>query len=376
VQQFYKKYWRTAFDIGLIALTVFLIMSAFSFVYRIAAPILLALVIFYFMEPIAAALHKRKIKKSIAAAVALLILLLVILLVFVGIGAVVATQAVSLISVIERNSEMLQERILQGVHYLQQQYNALPEGAVEQMKNALSGLSQWATNFAGTVLNFFVGLIQSFSTFLFNISIACVLAYFLSLEIDFWRRAAAESTPNTFKKAFYFLRDNVIHGIMAYIKAQLKLIGATFAIVLVGLLILQVDNAFSIALLAGLFDILPLLGVSFIFLPWIAYCFIAGNLFLGIGLSVILAVVLTFRQIMEPKITGDSLGVSAFTVLSAMIVSLSLFGVAGVILSPVLIILLKALHEQGYLKKWIRMPADEYDKPDPEDDGLKPPAGA
>ena len=67
MQQFYKKYWRTAFDIGLIALTVFLIMSAFSFVYRIAAPILLALVIFYFMEPIAAALHKRKIKKSIAA---------------------------------------------------------------------------------------------------------------------------------------------------------------------------------------------------------------------------------------------------------------------------------------------------------------------
>lgn len=364
VQQFYRKYWRTAFDIALIVLTVYLIMSAFSFVYRIAAPILLALVIFYFMEPIAAALHRRKIKKSIAAAIAILMIVLIILLVFVGIGAIVATQAVGLISAIERNSEMLQERILQGVHYIQRQYNALPEGAIDQMRNALSGLSSWATNFAGAVLNYFVGVVTSFSTFLFNISIALVLAYFLSIEISFWRRAAAEKTPNTFKKAFFFLRDNVIRGLVAYIKAQLKLIGATFAIVLIGLLVLQVENAFSIALLAGLFDILPLLGVSAIFLPWIAYCFITGNVMLGVGLSVILAVVLTFRQIMEPKITGDSLGVSAFTVLSAMIISLSLFGVAGVILSPVLIILFKALYVQGYFKKWIRLPEEEYDKPD------------
>lgn len=364
MQQFYRKYWRTAFDIALIVLTVYLIMSAFSFVYRIAAPILLALVIFYFMEPIAAALHRRKIKKSIAAAIAILMIVLIILLVFVGIGAIVATQAVGLISAIERNSEMLQERILQGVHYIQRQYNALPEGAIDQMRNALSGLSSWATNFAGAVLNYFVGVVTSFSTFLFNISIALVLAYFLSIEISFWRRAAAEKTPNTFKKAFFFLRDNVIRGLVAYIKAQLKLIGATFAIVLIGLLVLQVENAFSIALLAGLFDILPLLGVSAIFLPWIAYCFITGNVMLGVGLSVILAVVLTFRQIMEPKITGDSLGVSAFTVLSAMIISLSLFGVAGVILSPVLIILFKALYVQGYFKKWIRLPEEEYDKPD------------
>lgn len=60
------------------------------------------------------------------------------------------------------------------------------------------------------------------------------------------------------------------------------------------------------------------------------------------------------------KITGESLGVSAFTTLAFMIVSLSLFGVAGVILSPVLIILLKALYTQGYFQRWIRKPEDEY----------------
>ena len=362
MQNFYRKYWKTAFDIALIALTVYLLMYAFSFVYRIASPILLAFVIFYMMEPMALFLHRRGMPKTIAAALAIFALILIVLLVFVGFGAIVATQAMGLVSAIERNSALLQEHVFQWVRYVEVQYRALPEGAAGQIQQGLGEIANWATGFTGTLLASFVAMITSFSAFLVNFTIAVVLAYFLSIEIPVWRRVAETKTPKTFKKAFAFLRDNVLLGLMTYVKAQLKLIGFTFAIVLVGLLILQVENSLSIALLAALFDILPLLGVSAIFVPWIVYCFIVGDTFLGVGLTALLAVVLAFRQIMEPKITGDSLGVSAFTVLSAMIVSLSLFGVAGLILSPILIILLKALYEQGYLKKWIRMPPEEYER--------------
>ncbi len=153
-------------------------------------------------------------------------------------------------------------------------------------------------------------------------------------------------------------------GIVTYLKAQAKLISLTFIVIFIALLILNVNNAFSIALLAAIFDVLPLLGVSTLFIPWIIYLLVVGQTTLAIWLAVLLVVVIGTRQILEPKITGDSLGVSAFTMLSFMIVSLSLFGVAGLILSPVLIILVKALYEQGYLKRWIRMPAEEYE-PDP-----------
>jgi predicted PurR-regulated permease PerM len=86
--------------------------------------------------------------------------------------------------------------------------------------------------------------------------------------------------------------------------------------------------------------------------------FAVGQSTLAIELSILLALVIIVRQILEPKITGDTLGVSAFTMLSAMIISLSLFGISGMILSPILIILLKALHDQGHLKRWIRLPED------------------
>jgi predicted PurR-regulated permease PerM len=77
-----------------------------------------------------------------------------------------------------------------------------------------------------------------------------------------------------------------------------------------------------------------------------------------------MAVTVIVRQLAEPKITGNSIGVSsAYLMLSFAIISLSIFGLAGLILSPILIILLKELWQQGYLQKWIRFPTEEFDEP-------------
>ncbi|MEW9104162.1 AI-2E family transporter, partial [Paenibacillus sp.] len=97
------------------------------------------------------------------------------------------------------------------------------------------------------------------------------------------------------------------------------------------------------------------------------YLLIIGNTSLAIGLAVVMGVTLLVRQILDPKITGTSLGVSAFTMLSFMIVSMSLFGVIGIVMSTVLLILIKALYDQGYLKRWIRMPKEEFDSGHPFD---------
>lgn len=141
------------------------------------------------------------------------------------------------------------------------------------------------------------------------------------------------------------------------------MISITFIVILIALVSLGVDNAFVISVIAAILDILPLLGVSALFIPWIIYLFIVGQVSLAIWLTVLLVVVTLTRQILEPKITGDSLGVSAFTMLAFMIISLSIFGIAGVILSPILVILLKSLYDQGYFHRWVHAPIGEYDTP-------------
>jgi sporulation integral membrane protein YtvI len=341
-------------------LTIYLFMLAFSYLYRIATPIFFAFVIFLVIEPLAKFLNKRGIKKSIASAISTLVFILIIVGAMAGLGVIFTVQLQQLMLKLPEYAAILQQQLIANTANLQDKLISIDTGLLEKASEYTATITQKATAIATGLMASLFAAVTTFSTFVVNLVIGVILAYFLSLEIDTWKRLAEEKTPNTFKTAFQFLRENVLKGIVTYIKAQLKLILLTFLIIFVALVFLGVKNAFSIALLSAFFDVLPLLGVSTVFIPWIIYLLVVGKTTLAIWLACLLAVVLGTRQILEPKITGDSLGVSAFTMLSFMIVSLSLFGVAGLILSPILIILIKALYEQGYLQKWIRKPQD-YD---------------
>jgi sporulation integral membrane protein YtvI len=355
---FYKKYYKTVFDIALILLTIYLFMYLFSYLYRIATPIFLAFIIFAAIEPLARLLHRKGLKKSIASAISILIFIIVILGALAGLGIVFVNQITSLSLKIPGYADILQQQIAINADYLHTKWNALPSGVADKSKEYAGTITKYGGSLAADFFVWLKGMLTSFTSFIVNFTIGIILAYFLSTEIDSWKKMAHSNTPQTFKKAFFFLKENVFIGIVGYLKAQLKMVTITFIVILIALLAFRVNNAFSIALLAGVFDLLPLLGVSTVFIPWIIYLFAVGQTTLAIELSILLAVVILVRQILEPKITGDSLGVSAFTMLSAMIISLSLFGISGLILSPILIILLKALHEQGHLKRWIRLPED------------------
>ncbi|MEK3731343.1 MULTISPECIES: sporulation integral membrane protein YtvI [Paenibacillus] len=358
----YKKYWRTAFDIALVVLTVYLIMFIFSKLYQIAAPVFLSFLVFLIIEPLAKFLHRRGLPKPIAAAISVLLFLMIIAGLLLGAGALIISQITHLNDNLPAYTRTLQTHFQEWLLVLQSRLDALPPDLTDRLNSFFQNITNFGANVAKSFFLFMVGFMGSFSSFIANFGIAMILAFFLSIEITSWRKIATDKTPKTIKIAFQFLKDHVFKAIGAYLKAQLKLVSITFVIVYVGLLILGTSNALSVALFSAVFDILPLLGVPVIFIPWIIYLFIVGNSGLAIGLIVLLAVVMVSRQLLEPKIAGNSIGISsAFLMLSFMIISLSIFGVAGLILAPILLILLKELLQQGYLQKWIHLPSEEFD---------------
>lgn len=359
---FYKKYARTVFDIALIVLTAFFLMYSLSYLLHIAAPIFIGYLIFLINEPFARFLQKRGLKKTFAATISMLLFVSILLAIFLLLGVILTVQIQNVIEIVPQYFDHVQGLFLNTIHWVQTQLNALPQDVVDQAQEYSSSFFSEAAALVGGFLDGAFYLLTSIPTLLFNFLIGIILAFFLSIEVDLWRRLLNEKSPRTFKKAYFFLKDYVFGSIGKYLKAQMKLIGATFVIVLIGLLILRVENAFSAALLTAFFDVLPLLGVAAVFIPWSIYLFIVGEVALGVWLLVLMGVVVVFRQFMEPRIMGESLGVSAFTVLAFMIISLSLFGVAGVILAPLLIILIKALYDNAYLKAWIHLPEDEFEE--------------
>ena len=119
-----------------------------------------------------------------------------------------------------------------------------------------------------------------------------------------------------------------------YLRACLLLGLLTFCLSFIGLALLRVPYAFILALLLAAVDLLPLLGTGIILIPWALLCLLLGQVRLGIGLLVLYAVATLVRQILEPKLIGEGLGLHPLVSLFSMYAGLKLFGVWGMILAP------------------------------------------
>jgi sporulation integral membrane protein YtvI len=358
---FYRRYARTLFDLILLGVTVYLFMVIFSQFFKIATPIFFGIALFFIIEPFASFLHRKGMQKMWATTISTFCLILVIVASVFSIGVIISNEVENLSHSIPKYSAFVEKQIANFTDTTAAKYQELPEGVAAKIKEyATTAISTGSAIITTTVTKSF-SLFASFSNFLMNMIFGLILAYFLSLEIDVLKRFFREKTPNTFKHMFSFSRQHVLKGILNYLKAQLILIVITMVCILIPLLIFGIDNAFTIAIASGLCSVIPIVGTSIIFIPWITYLVIVGSYSFALWIGILLLAVVIFCNILEPKLVGKTLGVSAFTMLSAMIISLSLFGVAGVIMSPLLVILLKALYEQGLLKKWIHVPAEEWE---------------
>ena len=119
-----------------------------------------------------------------------------------------------------------------------------------------------------------------------------------------------------------------------YLRACLLLGLLTFTQTFIGLALLRVPYAFVLAFFIAVVDFLPLLGTGVILIPWAAVSLLLGEIKLGIGLLVLYAVTSVVRQILEPKLIGEGLGLHPLLSLAAMYTGLKLFGVWGMILAP------------------------------------------
>jgi sporulation integral membrane protein YtvI len=113
--------------------------------------------------------------------------------------------------------------------------------------------------------------------------------------------------------------------------------------VLVGLLILRVPYAITLAIIIGVVDLLPYLGTGFVFVPWIVYLFFTGNSYLALWLLGLYGIVLVQRQVMEPRVMASSIGLDPLATLIAVFVGFQLFGFIGLMIGPFFLVIINAL---------------------------------
>ncbi len=218
--------------------------------------------------------------------------------------------------------------------------NIIPEELLSRLSEAINGLITSLMTRLGEALTSWVSFIPSA---LFYTLVTIISLIYFSLDLERINRTVKSLLPTSVSDWLTRFRKEAFAVILKYIRSYLFILLITFAVMLSGFLILRVRNSALVALVVALLDILPVIGVGTVLVPWSIFAFLSGNIGRGVGLLVLFLVNTVIRQFSEPKIVGKSLDLHPVLTLVSLYVGYALFGLLGLILAPLIAVTLGLL---------------------------------
>lgn len=331
-----------------IAAIVALLVSAYLF--RISYPFVIAAFIAWLFSPLLKVLKiKFKFPSTLASLTTVLIGISVL-------GGIITGITFLIIYIVQQISDQLPGWIEQGAMQLQQMFNQLilpiwqemnwfiDNLSGEQQQTLQQGITELGNqvgsilgNFAQSIANGMTNIVSGIPVFLFAFIFVILAVYFIGKDIGTMKASLQSRIPVGIQTKFVLFTEQVKTRVWGFIRAQLILMTITTVIVLIGLLVLDVEYAITLALITGLAEILPYLGTGTILIPWGIYSLVTGDIFLGISLLVLYVVVVIVRQSLEPKVLSVSMNLNTLAVLFSLFVGFQVLGVIGLFLGPALL---------------------------------------
>ncbi|UOQ47166.1 sporulation integral membrane protein YtvI [Gracilibacillus caseinilyticus] len=333
---------------------VFSIYLVINYLFPLFLGCLFALILY----PLVKALSNRlNIPHVVSCLLAILFAICLLLFVFVFIGMELLQGIMYLAKWIPQNIQFLIDAFVQQFNLWIQPLlerldlfiHSLPNQPHTIMEDKLSEISQNAADQLGAflemLLNWTGNQLASLPGSLTVLIFSFLCTFFICKDWMRFSHFLAETMPISLVELSFTISQHVKEKVIKYVKAQLILIAMTFVIILLGLLIFRVQHALTIAFIMAIVDLLPVIGTGLIFVPWSLYLFMTGQTGLAICLFSLYLVVLLQRQLAEPKLIANALGVHPILTILAIYLGFQLFGVKGIWIAPAILFIGKACIE-------------------------------
>lgn len=129
----------------------------------------------------------------------------------------------------------------------------------------------------------------------------------------------------------------------AYIRAQLIIMLVISGVCVTGLYLSGNHYALLAGCGIGVCDALPFLGTGTILVPWAIFEITQGKYMMAAIYAAIYTICSLLREILEPKLVGDKLGMHPLAVIASVYIGLNLYGIWGFALGPFSYILIREI---------------------------------
>lgn len=200
---------------------------------------------------------------------------------------------------------------------------------------------------AGSYLNSALNL-------LILIIISILATYFVMIDRNQLALIISRAVPTSIQQYYHVVMDNIKTAVGGYLKTQFKLMIIIMLALFVGFKLLNVEYALLLAFITAILDFLPVFGTGTIIGPWVVFKIISGDYLYAVFLVIIYLVCLLLKQLLQPKIMGDSVGISPLYALFFMFVGYRINGIIGMIIGIPVGMILLSFYRAGFFNRILK----------------------
>ena len=229
-----------------------------------------------------------------------------------------------------------------------EQYPEIPDAVIQAAESSvisfLNNMREIIVAWAGNILKWIFSVPRVITTVVITILALIFFAKDRIYVIDMMEH----HFPKTWLKKIHEVTNETFSTIGGYIRVYGKIILITFtelyiAFTIIRMIGFNVPYPLLLAIIIALVDILPILGVGTVLIPWCIWLFAIGDWRFGLAILITHIIIFVVRQFIEPKLVSKQFGIHPLITLFAMYAGFRAAGVFGLLLGPITLMILKCI---------------------------------
>lgn len=347
-----RPYWKVGASlcISLVGTVLFVVLGTKLAVYFM--PFVVGWMIALIANPVVKWLERRLkiVRKLGSALIIILVLGLIVTGLYFGFSKIFSEAKIF----IENFPEMYQDfevEFRQIGRELEGKFKVLPPGIQEGWSALADNIDQMAGSLIAGISEPTVAAAGNFAkklpSVLVSVIVTVISAYFFIADRDLVIAWLKESTPKALQNKMEIVSDNFKYAVGGYFKAQFKIMIVVGIILAAGLAVLGVKYVILLSILIAFLDFLPFFGTGTALIPWALFQMLAGDYKYAVGLLVVYGITQLVRQVIQPKLVADSMGLNPLVTLILLYMGYKMGSVIGMIAAVPIGMIVINVYEAG-----------------------------
>lgn len=317
------------------------------------APFVIGWLISLIANPLVKFLEKRlKIVRKTGSAIVIILVLALVILIIYGCVAGIAGQVERITQDIPAMTEGAKTDYYAIQGTLESFFARLPEKTQMKLTDITQNIGDYFLNWIsgisyGDFADKASGMVSNIPSVLIGVIVGFMAAYFFIAEKVRIEKLIEDHSNPAMKKQYLALKVQFFDVLGGYFKAQFKIMAVIYVILVIGLGIIGAPYFFLSAFGIAFLDMLPFFGTGTVLIPWAIIKVLTGKYQSAVLLVVLYGVTQLVRQVIQPKLLGDSIGMDPFATLFFMYLGYKLTGVLGMILAVPIAMIIINLYKTG-----------------------------